>query len=417
MVSFLITSFTTEQSLMDELSEEINGVLKSVVDVYEKENISIETIEKLYSSDFIAVRFYDQIDQLVVDYGVSEEDISSVVQSQPLGLKGKKVGKFHIRLPVSIVKLGEVYITAAPQTNNTSFNFHDIIIRANILSILFGSVVMLITAGFIVKPVKKLRIATARIAKGDFQVYIENNRNDEIGQLIDDFNTMTGELAGMEMLRNNFISDISHEFKTPLTSIAGYAKLLRKSKEDEKQKEYIDIIMEETRHLSDLAGNILLLNRIENNNILLEKEFFRLDEQVRRAILLYENKWNSKEIEFRIELAEISYEGNEQLLYQVWLNLMDNAIKFSKQRGIIEICLKKNEEKIIFSIKDYGKGMSDEEKKRMFEKFYTGDQSRNKEGNGLGLSIVKRIVDMHNGKIKVTSDPNEFTEIRVELLM
>jgi signal transduction histidine kinase len=274
---------------------------------------------------------------------------------------------------------------------------------------------MLIAARLIVKPIQKLTLAAEKIAKGDFEVYIENNRKDEIGWLIDNFNKMSKELASMEMLRNNFISDISHEFKTPLTSIEGYTRLLHDCKDEKERNEYIDIITQETKRLSALSGNILLLNRIENENITLAKSSFKLDEQIRQVILLCENKWSSKNIDLNIDLDELIYTGNEQLLFQVWLNLLDNAIKFSKHKQSIDISLRKIENKIIFSITDYGKGITDGQQKRMFEKFYTGDKSRNTEGNGLGLSIVKRVIDMHDGIIEVQSRLDEFTQIKISL--
>jgi signal transduction histidine kinase len=208
---------------------------------------------------------------------------------------------------------------------------------------------------------------------------------------------------------------VSHEFRTPLTSIEGYAKLLRDCESEQERNEYIDIITEETRRLADLSSGILLLSRIENENISIQKEHFRLDEQVRKVLLNFENKWQDKSIDLQLHLDSVSYSGNAQLLYQVWSNLFDNALKFSGPGGTIEIELKKADGKVVFSITDYGRGMSQEEQKRMFEKFYMGDPSRNAEGNGLGLSIVKRIVELHGGRIEVKSIEGEYTEIKVIL--
>lgn len=413
VASFLITSFTSQKSLMDELSQELISVLSSVKNVYEKGDTTTKDIEELYVSGLISVKFYDHPDKLKEDYGISGENTASI-GSKPVVLTAKNIGMFH-RIPIAAVRSGKSYIVAVPENNSVFFDFSTLIFRANLISLLIGSAVMLIIGRFIVKPIKKLSTATERIAKGDFEIHIKKNRDDEIGQLIANFNTMTKELAGMEMLRNNFISDISHEFKTPLTSIEGYAKLLRNNISAKARNEYIDIITEETKRLSVLAGNILLLNRIENENVTLTKKIFRLDEQIRRAILLCENKWSVKDIDLQLDLDEIRYEGNEQLLYQVWLNLLDNAVKFSKPGGVIEITLRKTDGKAVFSITDYGKGMAEEEQKRMFEKFYMGDKSRNTEGTGLGLSIVKRVVDMHGGHIDVLSKLDDFTRIKVIL--
>lgn len=412
--SAIIASSVTESDFRSELSSSLTGVLSTAKEVYEKGELKPNDIEKLYASEFITVKFYDSFNKLTQEYDLSEEKLRTT-ENRPVILQGKSKGKLYLSMPISIVKSREMYIVSALKENNIFSNLRIIFSSFQLLSIFFGTIIMLIAGWFIVKPIKKLSVATEKIAKGDFDVYIDEKRKDEIGQLIGNFNKMAKELAGMEMLRNNFISDISHEFKTPLTSIEGYTKLLKYCKNDEECNEYINIITEETKRLSALSGNILLLNRIENENITLVKNSFRLDEQIRQVILLNENKWISKNIDLNINLEEIIYIGNEQLLFQVWLNLFDNAIKFSSPNEAIELSLKKSEDRIIFSIMDYGKGMTEEEKSRMFEKFYTGDKSRNTEGNGLGLSIVKRIVDMHGGIIEVESRLDEFTVIKVIL--
>ena len=412
--SFFIAYNTTEESLMDELADLMTGVAATAKDVYEKGETSVDTIERLNSSGLFSVKFYKNADEVKKSYLFSDEELA-LAYNKPAVLEVKYIGRHNPKMPIGIVRSKEQYIVATLSPKGLYLDLRELIMRVNFLSLVIGSILMLIASGIIVKPVQKLSAATEKIAKGDFNIQIENNRNDEIGQLIKNFNTMARELAGMEMLRNDFISDISHEFKTPLTSIEGYAKLLRDCKNEAERNEYIDIITEETKRLSMLSGNILLLNRIENENITLVKSPFHLDEQIRQVILSHENKWSSKDIELQLDLDETTYEGNEPLLYQAWLNLFDNAVKFSKDHGVIEVSLRKIEDKAVFSITDYGKGMTDEEKERIFEKFFTGDRSRNAEGNGLGLSIVKRVIDMHKGKIEVTSKLNEFTQIKVLL--
>ncbi len=412
--SFLIAYNTTEKNLLGELADMLVGVTSDSKEVYEQGSSSQVTIEKLHNSGMIEVHFYKNTMQLKKYYAIADQDLLAA-QSMPIVIVAEALNKHNKKLPISIVKTGEQYIVAAITPKGLMLDIRELTFRVSILSLLIGSLIMLFASGIIVKPVKKLSAATKRIAEGNFSIRIRNNRSDEIGQLIKNFNIMAGELAGMEMLRNDFISDISHEFKTPLTSIEGYTKLLRDCKSDAERNEYVDIIMEETKRLSALSGNILLLNRIENENITLSQSPYRLDEQIRQVILFHENKWSSKQIELQLDLEEIVFEGNEPLLYQVWLNLFDNAVKFSDTKGLIEVRLKKQDSKTIFSITDYGKGMTPEEQKRMFEKFFTGDRFRNAEGNGLGLSIVKRILDMHNGSMEVASRPDEFTKITVTL--
>lgn len=177
----------------------------------------------------------------------------------------------------------------------------------------------------------------------------------------------------------------------------------------------LGIIIEETKRLSILTKNILTLNKIDNQNISTEVEFFSIDEQIRKVIVLLENKWVDKNIELEIELDNIQYKGNQNLMSQVWINLIDNAIKFSPKGEIIEIRLYKEQENILFSIKDKGVGILEEDQKRIFEKFYKGDKSRNTDGNGLGLSIVKRIVNIHQGQILLESSIDDGTKIIVKL--
>ena len=412
--SYMITSLSAEKNLAGDLTDLMAGVVTDAKYVYEKGRTSVEDIEKLNSSGLISVRFFKSRDELVKEYQISDEALAAAID-KPVVTEVKIKDTHSLKLPMSVVKSGTFYIVAVPEAKSILLDLRTLIFRVNILSLIFGSLLMLIASRFLVKPIKKLSKATEKIARGDFNIYLEKNREDEIGQLIDNFNTMTKELGGMEMLRNDFVSNISHEFKTPLTSIEGYAKLLRDCKSSEERNEYVEIISEETRRLSALSSNILLLNRIENENIAPARNPFRLDEQIRQVILSHENKWVSKEIDLQLEMDEIVYEGNEQILYQVWLNLLDNAVKFSKQGGSIEISLRKADGKIVFTITDYGMGMTEDVKKRMFEKFYTGDRSRNSEGNGLGLSIVKRVIDMHHGKINVISKREEFTSIKVIL--
>lgn len=410
--AFFIASLTSEHDLSNDMKALMSGIVDTARDAYEEGAAPVETIEALNSSGLTAVKFYKNPAEIRERYRLSDKELAEV-SGAPSVFEARGAGSKGIKGPVSIVKSGEWYIIASMSPKGLLVSLRELLMRVSILSLVIGSLLILVTSGFIVKPVRKLSAAAEKIAEGNFDIRIENDRNDELGQLIENFNVMARELAGMEMLRSNFISDISHEFRTPLTSIEGYVKLLRSCRSEAERNEYIDIVIEETKRLSALSGNILLLNRIENENIPLTKSVFRLDEQIRQVILSHENKWSSKDIDLQLDLDETVCEGNEQLLYQVWLNLFDNAVKFSKARGVIEVTLRKADGRAVFSITDYGKGMTAEEQSRMFEKFFTGDRSRNTEGNGLGLSIVKRVVDMHGGRIEVAGKYGEFTRIKV----
>ncbi len=325
-----------------------------------------------------------------------------------------ELGSNFISTPIAVTKTGYYYIVAKPEFENLGFSARDVIMSINIRAIIIGSILFLFVGKLMVNPIKKLIKATEKVAEGDFDIELESHRTDEMGILISSFNTMAKELKSIEIFRSDFISDISHEFRTPLTSIEGYTKLLRDCSEDER-REYIDIIIEETKRLSILTTNILTLNKIDNQNIPTLVEDFIMDEQIRKAILLLENKWVDKDIELEIYLENIQYQGNSSLMYQVWVNLIDNAIKFSPKGGKIEIKLYEEQGNIIFSIKDNGIGISKEDQKKIFEKFYKSDKSRNSDGNGLGLSIVKRIIEIHKGKLILESNIGMGTNIMIKL--
>lgn len=377
--------------------------------MYESGKLSADELEQLQGSSLLQVSFFKSTEQIESRFGIDAASVETV-SDQPVSFSPKK----HNAI-VYIVKSGSMYITAQPKVSGVMGDIREMLLNIVLVALAIGISVMLIAGWFLVRPVKKLSLATERIAAGDFHVHIPEKRKDELGKLIKSFNIMARELNGMEMMREGFISDISHEFRTPLTSIEGYAKLLRGCKTDEERNEYIGIIEEETKRLAHLANSILTLSKVENENISLRREKFRLDEQIRKMLLTFEAKWREKEIDLQLNLENLSYTGDRQLLYQVWSNLFDNAVKFSDKGGTIEIDLKDKDEKAVFSITDYGRGMTDEEQKRMFEKFYTGDPSRNAEGNGLGLSIVNRIIELHNGSIEVKSCPGEYTTIQIIL--
>ena len=410
VLASILSFFKIENNALEQVSKQLMQSVDTAKEAYEKEKVSKESIEKLFKDKYITISFIDDIEE----YISNEEIISSLEEGKTLVLRANEYGSPTISTPIAITKTGDYYIVAKPEFKNLGFSTRHLIMSINIRAIIIGSVLFLFVGKIVVNPTKKLIKATVKVAAGDFDIKLENHRTDEMGILISSFNTMAKELKSIEILRNDFISDISHEFRTPLTSIEGYTKLLRDCNEEER-KEYVDIIVGETKRLSILATNILTLNRIDNQNTSTPMENFVMDEQIRRAILLLENKWVEKDIKLEIDLENIQYRGNPNLLYQVWINLIDNAIKFSPKGETIEIKLYEEQRDIIFSIKDNGIGISKEEQKRIFDKFYKSDKSRNTDGNGLGLSIVKRIIDIHKGEILLKSNIDLGTNIMVRL--
>ena len=270
-----------------------------------------------------------------------------------------------------------------------------------VLSLLVGGIVTIFMSKYFFGPIKKLTAAMEKVADGDFSVRLETKTSSkEIQEMYSGFNLMAHELDSTEILQTDFVSNVSHEFKTPINAIEGYAMLLQGCDEiDEDQQQYVDKILFNTKRLSGLVGNILLLSKIENKAIDTNMALFSLDEQIRQSIVALEPAWTKRDIEFDVDMKTIDYLGNEVLLRHVWDNLIGNAIKFNPHGGIIKIRLAKREEKIIFTIEDNGPGLSPEAQKHLFDKFYQADSSHKQEGNGLGLTLVKRIVSLNNGEV------------------
>lgn len=290
-------------------------------------------------------------------------------------------------------------------------------IRVLLICILSGAAIAVGLSKIFVSPMMKLGDAMRKVAGGDFSVRLDcTSRIHDVREVYDSFNTMVKELGNTETLQTDFVSNVSHEFKTPINAIEGYASLLQDTQlTDEQKNAYIDKIIFNTRRLSDLVGNILLLSKVNNQTISPKTSTFRLDEQVRQSILALESKWENKEIEFDIDLDEIEYTGFENLLSHVWLNLIDNAVKFSPQNGQIRIRLKQLDSSVTFSIWDNGLPIPEADIDRIFNKFYQGDNSHASEGNGLGLALVRKIVAAEQGTINVTSSEDAGTEFVVAL--
>ena len=281
---------------------------------------------------------------------------------------------------------------------------------------LTGSIVFLVIADIIVKPLTRLTNAIKELSNGNYNVRVDNVGQDEISKLNQGFNQMARQLAKQDETRQKFISDISHEFQTPLTSIQGFANILKEEDLPKEQRvKYANIILYNSKRLSSLAKNMLQLTLLDREEIELELTNYSLVEQMNRVISTQENQAMEKNIEIVFEMPkkEIFIEGDEQRLEQVWTNIISNAIKYTNEGGLITITMKKNSKEI--SIEDTGIGMSKEVVSHIFERFYREDKARNVEGNGLGLAIVKSIVDLHHGKIDILSQVDVGTNFIVRL--
>lgn len=288
------------------------------------------------------------------------------------------------------------------------------------LSLTVAGVVTAIISGMFLDPIDRMSEAMNKVTDGDFGIHIDaaaakKCRVKNIETMYTNFNKMVDGLNSNEMLKTDFITNVSHEFKTPLAAIEGYASLLSATELNEEQKEYTANIIRSAARLTTLTGNILRLSKLDNQQIPLKKSEFSLDEQIRQAILLQEKSWSDKCLDIEPELDSVSYTGYEELMQHVWSNLTSNAIKFTPKNGCITFTLHENADSVIATVTDNGIGMSEAEQHHVFDKFYQADTNHSAEGNGLGLPLVKKIVEMHNGSISVKSAPNEGSTFTVTL--
>lgn len=285
-----------------------------------------------------------------------------------------------------------------------------------IISVVVGTVVSFMISRFPLKPIRRVIDATNRLAGGDFSVRLHLPGPSSLAELATSFNRMAEELGSIEMLRADFVDHFSHEFKTPIVSIKGFAEELKHDDlTPEQRNEYLDIIIHESTRLAQLATNVLNLSRVEKQTILANRTRFDLTEQVRRCVLLFENKWEQRRLNLNVELDEVTIDGDEELLSQVWLNLIDNAVKFTPEGGCVDIRLQKGDGSVTFQIRDDGYGISEEAQRHIFDKFYQGDASHTVSGNGLGLSIARRVITLHNGEIYCKSEEGAGAEFTVVL--
>ena len=286
------------------------------------------------------------------------------------------------------------------------------VIAVFIVSLLFT----IIVSRHFFKPIHELIHALDEVVAGNFHIRLPaNSKFFEMQSVSINFNKMMEQLNSIELLQSDFIQNVSHEIKTPLAAIEGYASLLITSPLSEEQTIYVSRISESSKRLSSLTGSILKLSKLENQKIVSDKQIFSLDEQICQAVLSMEPLWSPKNLDMSIDLPKMHYYGNEELMYQIWSNLFSNAVKFTPMGG--HICIHGEYAgsltKIVF--KDSGIGMTKEIQDHIFEKFYQGEPNRSMEGNGIGLALVKKILTLCNGSIEVVSRPGHGSTFTVFL--
>ncbi len=295
---------------------------------------------------------------------------------------------------------------------------------AVVANVMFVSAVVCIIDGTrrrftIEAPLVRIMEGLSHISRGEYGYQIEppyTRRINEFDDIIDSINELSRELADTETLKTDFVANVTHEMKTPLAIILNHASLLQNAQlTDEERKEYLDTLVNASRRLNGLVVNMLKLNKLEKQNIYPEREHFNVGEQLRNVFLAFEGAWSEKDLDIDIDVDDVMMEGDEGLLEIVWSNLISNAIKFTPSEGVLKVALKEEGKMVVVTVQDSGCGMDAATGKHIFDKFYQGDTSHAKEGNGLGLAMVKRVIDIVEGEIYVDSKVGEGTTFTVKV--
>ena len=278
-----------------------------------------------------------------------------------------------------------------------------------------GAFLSFVCSQIVLKPLNKLITGLNELSDGNYDVRVSLGKNEYVKELENKFNNLANELQNTEILKSDFINNFSHELKTPIVSISGLVKMMKNENlSTEKKQEYLQVIDEEIDRLSNMTTNVLNLSKYQNQSILTDKVTYNLSEQIRNCILLLEKRWRKKNLDLFLDFEEINITANEDMLMQVWVNIIDNAIKFSLYDKELKISIIENINSIDVYISNYGQEISEEDKNKIFNKFYQCESKESYLGNGIGLSIVKSVIDLHKGTVEVNCD-NGLTTFIVKL--
>lgn len=407
VASFIAVSFLSHQ-VADEVATDQLQIAQTIQALRDKTEMSLDEILDVVADQNYRVEEVASLDP--DDFDATQREWLEEDEIVRLGW-----GRFEGT--TTLVRFAESYVAIELQAQRSILQIWFTRLWNTIaLFVLISATLILVLASKVVNPILRLTEATQQVARGDFDVQLEIDRNDEVGRLTRNFNHMVQELRTIEYLRKDFISNVSHELKTPLASIKGYAKLLQEDRVPaEERREYASVIVQETSRLVNMSSTMLTLSKLENQSEPGSETVFSLDEQIRRTIVVLEPQWSAKNINLNINLTPTEIYGNEELLQQVWINLLTNAIKFSDKDDTIDVFSHVHEQTVVVSVRDYGIGIDPEDVSRVFEKFFQVDRTRAGEGSGLGLPLVRRIVSHFGGSIDVESTPNQGTTFTVSI--
>ena len=404
VIALALSFAFSHMSLESELEDRERAVALYLLELDQKTDLSLDAMLQFAQQDNLSVTAApDGLDSATL----------SILDDRMI----HTVNRSWSELPVTYVRLGDgsiLRISLSREYNLFWIAFFRIVFAAISFLAVFAAMAALAAIRFS-RPITALTAATRTIQEGDFTVRLPENEAGEIGELMRSFNGMADELSRTAFLQKDFISSVSHEFRTPIASIRGFARLLQMpGLTEEQRQEYVALIAQESDRLSRLSETLLRLSALEQQTGPASVADFRLDEQLRQVILRLEPEWSAKDIDWQLELADVSIRSDEGLLNHVWINLLQNAVKFSDQGGRIEVRVYKTDVAVI-EVADHGIGMDEETITRIFDRFYQADGSRSREGVGLGLCLVKRILDMLDGSVKVYSKPGHGSTFRVKL--
>ncbi|MDX8366300.1 HAMP domain-containing sensor histidine kinase [Cytobacillus sp. IB215665] len=425
IIAFYFVTAFNKRDIQHNLATNMKSVAYEFIQLYGKENAQ-QAVSFFTNMSFTGYTFiiYDEllqkqeVGERTIQATIHEEDIVKVLNGEEHTNYVKGVNPpFNSIIGVPFEEQGKQYalfVLSNPEKQIRSSRKIQLTQLAFVLII--GSLFFLYISKLLVQPIKELIKATEEVGNGNYKVEIPVTSKDEIGSLTSHFNKMTKELSKIEQMRQDFVAGVSHEIQSPLTSIHGFAKALKNNEIDQQAKmEYLTIIEQESTRLSQLGGNLLKLASLDSEHHPFTLVRYRVDEQIRRVITSLAPQWEAKELLLNIQLPETYFKGDEDLLEQVWVNLLNNAIKFTPRLGSIDINLTTDESKVTCSITDTGPGIPEEDLKYLFEQFYKTDHSRSSRGSGLGLAIVKKIVEMHGGQTMAISELNNGSTFVVTL--
>lgn len=412
IIATFTTSWLYKEKLNDNLMLNVFHFGEDVSRIYDAMPLAeadsyVSGMKQLHS---FHIRMYDE-DGLIQSFGelsgqsvseVTPEQISQVLSGEVLQIRSQGI------VPVLMgMQLRTETGTKAMFVEPLAASSVSLLVRFLTNSLITGSLLILIAAVFLVRPIKKLTEATKRIAAGDFNVKLNIKQKGELGTLARSFEEMMRDLKQLEQMRKEFVSNVSHEVQSPLTSISGYAIALKQAGIPESERNrYLDIIISEANRMSKMSDSLLKLSLLESSTQQLRVTELRLDEQIRRVIVAIQPQWSARGISFDMNLKPALVAADHDQLNQVWTNIIGNSIKFSEEGGTIHVSMKQDAKTVTVRIADDGIGISQEDQKRIFERFFKADRSHSRkyDGSGMGLAIAKQIVSLHQGQIRVESE-------------